>query len=88
MEKSIKEIFVQWQSALSEKDMATALNIIVQTFPGSVTFSTSFSFEDQVITKLIAQEGLPITIFTLDTGRLFPETYSTWTRTLEQYAIK
>lgn len=54
-------------------------------FPGNATFSTSFSFEDQVITHLIKSENLPITLFTLDTGRLFPETYSVWSRTIEKY---
>ncbi|MEP6950787.1 MAG: phosphoadenylyl-sulfate reductase [Ginsengibacter sp.] len=54
-------------------------------FPGQVTFSTSFSYEDQVITHKILSRQLPITIFTLDTGRLFPETYSVWTATNERY---
>jgi len=54
-------------------------------FPGQVTFSTSFSFEDQVITHKILSNQLPISIFTLDTGRLFAETYSVWSATNERY---
>ena len=54
-------------------------------FPGGVIFSTSFSYEDQVITHKILQNKLPVTIFTLDTGRLFPETYSVWSATNEKY---
>jgi phosphoadenosine phosphosulfate reductase len=54
-------------------------------FPGQVTFSTSFSYEDQVITHKILSNNLPIKIFTLDTGRLFPETYSVWNSTNERY---
>lgn len=54
-------------------------------FPGQVTFSTSFSFEDQVITHKILSNQLPISIFTLDTGRLFAETYSVWNSTNERY---
>jgi phosphoadenosine phosphosulfate reductase len=54
-------------------------------FRGEVTFSTSFSYEDQVITHKILSNRLPIHIFTLDTGRLFPETYSVWTATNEKY---
>jgi phosphoadenosine phosphosulfate reductase len=38
-------------------------------------FASSFGEEDQVITHLIAQQGLGIKLFTLDTGRLFQETY-------------
>jgi phosphoadenosine phosphosulfate reductase len=56
-------------------------------YPAKVVFSSSFSFEDQVITHLIADQLLPIQIFTLDTGRLFAETYSVWNSTLERYKI-
>lgn len=58
---------------------------LTKEFSGKVTFSTSFSFEDQVITHKILSNQLPISIFTLDTGRLFPETYSVWRATNEKY---
>jgi phosphoadenosine phosphosulfate reductase len=61
------------------------LTELTREFPGKVTFSTSFSLEDQVITHKILSNRLPITIFTLDTGRLFPETYSVWSATNEKY---
>jgi phosphoadenosine phosphosulfate reductase len=54
-------------------------------FPNKVVFSTSFGQEDQVITALIAKNDLPITIFTLDTGRLFQETYDVFHRTIKKY---
>ncbi|WP_438861448.1 phosphoadenylyl-sulfate reductase [Flavobacterium adhaerens] len=54
-------------------------------YPGKVVFSTSFGQEDQVITALIAQNELPINIFTLDTGRLFQETYDVFHKTLKKY---
>jgi phosphoadenosine phosphosulfate reductase len=66
-------------------DLDDVLIELTKEFPGQVTFSTSFSFEDQVITHKILSNQLPITIFTLDTGRLFPETYSVWRATNEQY---
>lgn len=47
--------------------------------------STSFSLEDQVLTHLIAVSGLPIEVFTLDTGRLPEETYDTFHRTQRAY---
>jgi phosphoadenosine phosphosulfate reductase len=52
---------------------------------GKASFSTSFSKEDQIIFDVIARNNLPIEVFTLDTGRLFPETYSVWSRTIEKY---
>jgi phosphoadenosine phosphosulfate reductase len=67
--------------------LPAALQLLSQQFPGKVTFSSSFSFEDQVITHAIADNQLPISIFTLDTGRLFPETYSVWNSTLENYQL-
>ena len=54
-------------------------------FPCEVIFSTSFSYEDQIVTHKILSNTLPIKIFTLDTGRLFPETYSVWNATNEKY---
>lgn len=54
-------------------------------FPQQVTLSSSFSFEDQVITDIILKNNLPIKIFTLDTGRHFQETYSVWSATNERY---
>ncbi|MCG2793015.1 MAG: phosphoadenylyl-sulfate reductase [Weeksellaceae bacterium] len=52
-------------------------------FPEEVCFSTSFSMEDQVITDLLKNSD--VKIFTLDTGRLFEETYNTWTLTNSKY---
>src|SRR5687767_5566344 len=61
------------------------IELLTQTFPGQVTFSTSFSYEDQVIAHEILHHQLPVSIFTLDTGRLFAETYSVWNNTNEKY---
>ncbi len=69
----------------SSGDIGEQLRTLSDEYPGQVIFSTSFSLEDQVISHLIFSNSLDIEIFTLDTGRLFPETYSTWTRTLEKY---
>ncbi len=65
-----------------------ALAALAGRFPGQVTFSTSFSIEDQVIAHYILSAGLPVSIFTLDTGRLFPETYSVWNSTNGKYDAK
>ena len=66
----------------------TALETLVhvaETFPGKTVFSTSFGVEDQILTHLIFTNDLPIEVFTLDTGRNFQETYSTWNKTLLKY---
>ncbi|GAA5222062.1 phosphoadenylyl-sulfate reductase [Membranihabitans marinus] len=51
----------------------------------NVTFSTSFGQEDQVITDMIFRNDLDINVFTLDTGRLFQETYDVFDLTLKRY---
>jgi phosphoadenosine phosphosulfate reductase len=73
---------------ISGLSIPETLSLLANHFPGQVTFSTSFSVEDQVIAHHILSAGLPISIFTLDTGRLFPETYSVWSTTNEKYATK
>lgn len=62
-----------------------ALEYFAGRFPGKIVFSTSFGWEDQVITHMIFKNDLPIRVFTLDTGRMFNETYHVWNRTLDRY---
>lgn len=75
--------------AIGEKikgfDPVAALAYLAEAYPGKIVFSTSFGWEDQVITHMIFANDLPIEVFTLETGRLFPETYYVWNRTLEIY---
>ena len=56
-------------------------------YKDQVVFSTSFGQEDQVITAMIAKSEAPITIFTLDTGRLFQETYDVFHKTQKKYKL-
>ncbi len=73
------------QGTVGGKPVLEALTLLADRFPGKIVFSTSFGIEDQVITHFIFSNNLPIRVFTLETGRLFPETYYTWNRTLEIY---
>src|SRR5258708_29434553 len=66
-------------------DPVEALSFMANKFPAQIVFSTSFGWEDQVITHMIFTNNLPVKIFTLETGRLFPETYYVWNRTMEIY---
>lgn len=61
------------------------LALLSDLFPGKVVFSTSLGQEDQVITQLIAENLLDVHIFSLDTGRLFPETLDLIARTESKY---
>jgi phosphoadenosine phosphosulfate reductase len=53
-----------------------------------VKFSSSLGEEDQVITEMIATNKLDIPIFTLDTGRLFYESYDLLQLTTSKYNVK
>jgi phosphoadenosine phosphosulfate reductase len=61
------------------------LAFLAEEYPNQVVFSTSFGQEDQVITDFIGQNQLPMTVFTLDTGRLFQETYDVFHKTVKKY---
>lgn len=54
-------------------------------FSEHIIFTTSFGIEDQVITHKIFTKNLPIKVATLDTGRLFPETYEVFANTIVKY---
>jgi phosphoadenosine phosphosulfate reductase len=69
-------------AGLSPED---SLALLAEKFSGKIVFSTSFGMEDQAISHMIFERQLPIDVFTLDTGRMFTETYSTWRETLEKY---
>ena len=52
---------------------------------GRIIFTTSFGIEDQAITHAICSRDLAIDVVTLDTGRLFPSTYTVWDETEQKY---
>jgi phosphoadenosine phosphosulfate reductase len=75
---------------LAELAGATAEDVLAAAFthfPGRVAFASSLGLEDQVLTAMIAESKLDIPIFTLDTGRLFPETYDLIDRTTKRYGL-
>ena len=75
-------------TAIETRSETEILALITEKYPGKVVFSTSFGMEDQVITEFILKNSFDVKIFTLDTGRLFYETYTTWEQTNEYYHTK
>ena len=69
-------------------DAAGRLVALRSALPGLIVFTTSLGLEDQVITHLIASAGLDIALATLDTGRLFPESYEVWQQTEARYGVR
>lgn len=77
-----------WRDELEGKDPETVLRLMWERFGKSLVFATSLSAEDQIVTEMIARNKWPIPFVTLDTGRLFPETYDLLAETEKRYNIK
>ncbi|WP_226389824.1 phosphoadenylyl-sulfate reductase [Penaeicola halotolerans] len=68
-------------------DTVADLKYLINAFPEQVVFSTSLGQEDQAITEIIAKNKLAVKLFTLDTGRLFNESYDLLERTISRYKV-
>jgi phosphoadenosine phosphosulfate reductase len=69
------ERITQLNNKASSLDPQGIIKLAFDEFGSKVTFATSLGEEDQVITDMISKIAPGIEIFTLDTGRLFAETY-------------
>lgn len=59
-----------------------------QELVGPIVLTLGFGIEGQVIFHWICERNIDIDIVTLDTGRLFPETYALWAETERRYGRK
>lgn len=82
-----KDLFEQLSRELRDLSPVEGLEFVSSRFGSRAKFSTSFGLEDQVVTHLIADHSPGIAIFTLDTGRLFQETYDVFDLTKRKYQI-
>ena len=67
-------------------DALGVIKMVFDEFSSKVTFATSLGEEDQVITDMIAKIAPGIEIFTLDTGRLFAESYELMAKNQKKYS--
>ena len=56
--------------------------------PGRLAFTTSFGLEDQTILHMLREQQIEVEVVTLDTGRLFAETYALWAETERRYGLR
>lgn len=77
----------EYNELLTGKPVADVIRFFSSEFPGRVGFSTSLGLEDQVLAQIIAATDPGMFMFTLDTGRLFPETYDLLDITQKRYKI-
>jgi phosphoadenosine phosphosulfate reductase len=76
------------EEILNPVSPAEGLKKIAELFPGKVKFSSSLGQEDQVLIDVISRNNIDISVFTLDTGRLFNETYELIEKTEARYKRK
>ena len=72
-------------SHINTEDITILLTEITKIDGVCAAFSTSLSVEDQIVTDVIFKNNLPVRVFTLDTGRLFNESYSVLSSTRNHY---
>jgi bifunctional enzyme CysN/CysC len=70
---------------LAELSPAERIAYLRREIAGKIVFTTSFGLEDQAIIHLLSERDDDIELATLDTGRLFPETYALWAETERRY---
>ncbi|WP_299759416.1 phosphoadenylyl-sulfate reductase [uncultured Pontibacter sp.] len=73
------------RATLAGLSAGEGLKRLTEKFAGNIAFSSSLGIEDQLVTHHIFEQNLPIRVFTLDTGRLFNETYTLLHKTNNRY---
>ena len=72
-------------SKIENSSLPEAISLMAGLFPGRAVFSSSLGQEDQVLTDAIFKNNIGVDVFTIDTGRLFNETYELLDKTIARY---
>lgn len=85
IDPDLNEKAARLASECARLDLKQRVAAVREQVSGRMVFTTSFGLEDQAIAHAIFVQDLAIDVITLDTGRLFPETYELWDRTEAHY---
>jgi phosphoadenosine phosphosulfate reductase len=77
-----------WNDQFSGSTAQELLAYFNTVFGDKICFSSSMGAEDQVLTHMLLDINPRFRIFTLDTGRLFPETLKLIDETCEKYQVR
>ena len=80
----IRDLNERFRDASAEE----VVGYFLSAYQGRIALSSSLSIEDQTLTDIIVRQDKNARIFTLDTGRLFPETYQLIDKTNMTYGIQ
>ena len=75
-------------SRFSDKSPEELLTFFLAEYSGRIALASSLGLEDQVLTDMVAKIDPTAAIFTIDTGRLFPEAYALMDSTTLRYSVK
>lgn len=88
MSESLLSLVEPLNAAFASATLPNRLRALRKAVAGRIVFTTSLGIEDQAIIHALAETKADVDVVTLDTGRLFPETYELWQRTEEKYALR
>lgn len=83
----MEDLVKRLNEELKEKSAQEIVTYFLKEYEGNLALATSLGAEDQVLTDMIMKVDKSARIFTLDTGRLFPETYKVIDETSKKYGI-
>ncbi len=84
----MKDQIIALNQQLANAGASELIRFFLEKYKGKIALSSSLGLEDQVLTDMVCNIDSQTKIFTLDTGRLFPETYDLIHRTNQKYGIK
>lgn len=83
-----KEIIAQKAKELESKPAQEVLKWALETYHPKIALASSFGAEDVVLIDMLMKVNPKARVFTLDTGRLNPETYDLMDKIRERYNLK
>ena len=83
----MKEIAEELNKEFRGQNPEEVIKAMLERFNGKIALASSMGAEDQVLTDMVLNADKNADIFTLDTGRVFPETYDLIQRTNSRYGI-
>jgi phosphoadenosine phosphosulfate reductase len=86
--EQLKSQIEDWNKSLKDKSAIGVISYFLQHFGEKIVLSTSLGLEDQALTEMVLRTKQNTEVFTLDTGRLFPETYDLIARTNKHFGIR
>ena len=80
-----KTIIEKWNAQLKDASPVEVIAFFLNEFKEKIALSTSLGMEDQILTEMVSSVSKTARVFTLDTGRLFPEAYDLISTTSNKY---